>query len=77
MSDKATDWLRDALDGLFAYDNGATDSGIHDDALRAKCRAAVADNPKLIQQFATELYGKPPYRDEDRQDFIEWANLDL
>lgn len=28
--------LSDALDGLFAYDNGFTDSGIHDEALRAR-----------------------------------------
>lgn len=71
------DELRDALDGLHAYDGGATDSGIHDETLRAKCRAAVTADPKLIQEFAVELYGQPPYSDEDRQDFIEWANLDL
>lgn len=29
--------LRDALDGLYAYDDGAVDSGIHDERLRAKC----------------------------------------
>jgi hypothetical protein len=29
--------LRDALDGLFAYDTGAVDSGIHDEALRERC----------------------------------------
>lgn len=29
--------LRDALDGLYAYDQGATGSGIHDETLRARC----------------------------------------
>jgi len=29
--------LRDALDGLYAYDTGSVDSGIHDEALRQRC----------------------------------------
>jgi hypothetical protein len=69
--------LKDALDGLHAYDGGAIDSGIHDDDLRARCRAEIAASPHLIEVFATELYGKPPYTAEDRADFIEWAELDL
>lgn len=32
------DELRDALDGLYAYDGGATDSGIRDENLRARCK---------------------------------------
>lgn len=69
--------LKDALDGLHAYDGGATDSGIHDDELRARCRAEIAANPQLIEVFADELYGEPPYTPEDIADFIEWAQLDL
>ncbi len=38
MSD---DDLLDALDGLFAYDTGAVDSGIHDESLRARCIAEL------------------------------------
>lgn len=33
--------LRDALDGLHAYDDGATDSGIRDERLRGRCVAAL------------------------------------
>jgi hypothetical protein len=31
------DELREALDGLSAYDLGCVDSGIHDEALRQRC----------------------------------------
>lgn len=34
--------LAGALDGLYAYDTGSTDSGIHDEALRARCIAEMA-----------------------------------
>lgn len=33
--------LRDALDGLYAYDKGSVDSGIHDEDLRARCIKAM------------------------------------
>jgi hypothetical protein len=29
--------LQDALDGLYAYDRGSRDSGVHDEKLRARC----------------------------------------
>jgi hypothetical protein len=38
MSDK----LFDQLEGLFAYDEGALDSGVRDEALRAKLQREVA-----------------------------------
>lgn len=38
MDDKE---LRDALDGLFAYDTGSTDSGIRDEGLRQRCVAEL------------------------------------
>jgi hypothetical protein len=69
--------LKDALDGLFAYDGGAVDSGIHDDELRARCRDEIQAHPHLISEFASELYGQQPYTEEDREEFIEWARLDL
>lgn len=33
--------LKDALDGLYAYDEGAADSGIRDEGLRERCIAAL------------------------------------
>lgn len=35
--------LRDVLDGLHAYDDGAADSGIRDEARRARCIAVLKD----------------------------------
>lgn len=35
--------LSGALDGLYAYDTGATDSGIHDEDLRERCIAALQE----------------------------------
>jgi len=42
MSDEE---LRAALDGLYAYDQGSKDSGIHDEALRARCIAHMRQWP--------------------------------
>lgn len=39
------DELTGALDGLFAYDGGAVDSGVHDEGLRARCVEALAALP--------------------------------
>lgn len=43
--------LRDALDGLHAYDEGAADSGIRDEGLRARCIAALAERRARGQDF--------------------------
>lgn len=37
------DSLRDAIDGLSAYDGGAVSSGIHDEQLRTEVQRTVAD----------------------------------
>jgi hypothetical protein len=50
--------LRDALDGLRAYDEGATDSGIRDEDLRARCKAALREreaDPVRWREFAARL----------------------
>lgn len=43
--------LREALDGLYAYDDGSVDSGIHDEALRQRCIEAI----KAISVGESEL----------------------
>lgn len=48
--------LFDALDGLMAYDHGATDSGIHDENLRQQVNVYLAGldrvtRNKLLTQF--------------------------
>lgn len=72
--------LRDALDGLFAYDEGATDSGIHDELLKKRCRHELETRSedriwitKLIRDMwmsdeALEL----GYGIEDALDFVNW-----
>lgn len=39
--------LREALDGLYAYDGGSTDSGIHDEALRVRVKAQLVADAAL------------------------------
>jgi hypothetical protein len=53
--------LSDALDGLHAYDSGCTDSGIHDEALRARVKAHLAtlDDDKwrwTMSRIVRDLY---------------------
>lgn len=55
--------LKDALDGLHAYDSGCTDSGIKDELLRERVKAEVAKDlgqfggfGKRISRLARELY---------------------
>lgn len=54
MSD---DEMGDAMEGLFAYDTGCTDSGIHDDALREKVKAWLqAVDEKWLSRWVREAY---------------------
>jgi len=69
------------LDGLFAYDTGAVDSGIHDDLLKerikvyliAECKSNSA-YPEILNEFLKEYYLHPPYTLEDVKSFIEWVD---
>lgn len=60
--------LFDALDGLFAYDTGATDSGIHDEALRL--RALKELTPLRLADFLLRTYCDP--RETPIIEFLEW-----
>lgn len=48
--------LIDALDGLMAYDVGATDSGIHDEALRQRCKDEIATRSLRRADDGTHRY---------------------
>ena len=76
--------LRKALDGLFAYDGGATDSGIHDEGLRARCITALKEHRAAAEQWrpfvarlvrdmwlSDEAIGQG-YGLEDALEFTEW-----
>lgn len=76
--------LWDALDGLCAYDVGCTDSGIHDEKLRAKCIEELKIGLKPNQMYSdrvarlvrdnilSEESIKQGYGLEDVASFIEW-----
>lgn len=67
----------DAIDGLMAYDNGATDSGIKDENLRAQLVAYVDE--LTDQQHSLLVMGfihariHPPYQLEDMLVFLGWC----
>lgn len=79
--------LQDALDGLYAYDSGAVDSGIHDETLRERAKAElIADadaagpnaqvGPRLSRiardLFLSEDALRRGYGLEDIDSFIDW-----
>ncbi|MBA3690227.1 MAG: hypothetical protein H0W82_02300 [Actinobacteria bacterium] len=74
--------LHEALDGLSAYDMGAVDSGIHDEALRARaiealhgmdettCRLFLSRH--IREHFLTEDQLAQRYGYEDVNAFFRW-----
>lgn len=84
------DELRDALEGLFAYDEGATDSGIHDEGLRKRCMQEVEERkalgetlPRLLvsrmvrDMWLSEEALAQGYGIEDAIGFTEWLDRQL
>lgn len=79
MSD---DELKDALMGLFAYDTGSVDSGIHDEVLRERVIGLLHKMDEeefrlkmsrfVRDWFLTEEALAQRYGIEDVKDFIEW-----
>ncbi len=75
--------LFDALDGLSAFDHGCTDSGIHDDVLKARVRkymrALSSDEYRaLVSEFLVSMFLSPErveqgYGPEDAMMFMEWC----
>lgn len=47
--------LTDALNGLHAYDEGATDSGIYDERLRARCITYLKAKPLRPGQLLPDV----------------------
>jgi hypothetical protein len=77
--------LREALDGLFAYDRGSVDSGIHDEALRARCVAELEARKsvgaeewrRLLAVLVRDMWLSDKaiaqgYGTEDAVSFVEW-----
>lgn len=81
--------LSDALDGLYAYDTGGTDSGIHDEALRGRVKAELLADAKAasgstlfgprVTRLARELFVsdraiEQGYGLEDLDNFVAWLD---
>lgn len=76
--------LKDALDGLHAYDTGAVDSGIHDEVLREKVKAYLQSLPSkehrtLLARLTWDLCLSPAsiehgYGPEDAKEFLVWMD---
>ena len=69
--------LNDAIDGLMAYDSGATDSGIHDPQLRVELdlyvrKLTIGQKDLMILAFIHERM-HPPYLVEDLVSFLGWC----
>jgi hypothetical protein len=62
------DELWDALEGIYAYDMGCVDSGIHDEALKRRCREEL-DRRKQELLHEREVPG--PKRTADRRFWAE------
>lgn len=45
----------DTVDGFFAYDSGATDSGINDKSKRAELKQFIAENGETADLWLNEL----------------------
>lgn len=75
--------LRQALAGLFAYDIGCTDSGIHDKVLRASVKGVLAiidpgDFTRMVREmwFTEEKIAKG-YTAKDAYEFMQWLNDEM
>jgi hypothetical protein len=70
--------LKDSLDGLFAYDLGATDSGIHDEGLRAEVKRHLAAlSAEEQKKLADRIIGEFGWGPEDAEEFFEWLENDM
>lgn len=83
--------LWEALDGLFAYDDGCTDSGIHDERLRDRCIRDLKDRRDSLGTTAYAAWLAKFVRDrwlgddaidmgyglEDIKSFIDWLDYKM
>jgi hypothetical protein len=77
-------WSLDgAIDALIAYDQGATDSGVHDEQMRAAVRDYLSGLPAdryravgavLIRNMVSEERVELGYGPEDVREFLDWLD---
>lgn len=70
--------LFDALDGLMAYDLGATDSGIRDEGLRQRVIAHLSSlDPNGVRLTLGPYIDRYGLQGEDRAEFESWIRDDM
>ncbi len=78
--------IKDALDGLYAYDLGSTDSGIHDAILKEKVRAHIQgldprEHKALIVRLCRYMLSdevlEQGYTAEDLKGFLVWLDEEM
>lgn len=86
MSSMTDEDLMDALLGLYAYDTGCVDSGIHDERLKQKCREEMDKDLRPSQLFSDRMARlvrdnmldedsiKQGYGLEDVLKFLQWID---
>jgi KaiC/GvpD/RAD55 family RecA-like ATPase len=80
-------YLYESLDGLMAYDLGATDSGIHDEKLKEEVKEylhALDENEFRViitsfvrEYFVSEKAVEKGYGIEDVKSFMEWLDTSM
>jgi hypothetical protein len=79
--------LKDAIDGLHAYDTGCIDSGIKDELLRERVKKHLQSLPALehrllvsrlvIDMCLSEEMVKAGYGPEDAKNFLVWLDEEM
>jgi hypothetical protein len=79
--------LKDAIDGLHAYDTGCIDSGIKDELLRERVKKHFSPLPALehrllvsrlvIDMCLSEEMVKAGYGPEDAKNFLVWLDEEM
>lgn len=74
----------DGMLGIFAYDTGATDSGIHDEGLRARLKEFLQgkDEGHWLERLMREAFLSDEalaqgYRAADVAEFVGWLSSEM
>ena len=74
--------LYDAIDGLMAYDLGATDSGVKDENMKEAVRAYLTELSKedlkeVISDYVEDMLDEKDYTLDDVVELHEWLKSEM
>lgn len=79
--------IAESMDGLYAYDTGSTDSGVHNEVLRASIKQELLDLPgderrRVLVMIVAALFVNDDsieqgYGVEDIAHFIQWLDDEM